>query len=259
MSALVRFVGGRASTMLSIFATITRPRALTGSPVNGDTSRAETASCRRKTGRCTTGTGSRSCLTGTARSRATGRPPDTSSTSSTLSPAATTAIPAAASVIVRRRCMLRRPVPSCTTGRRRCLTGTARCDATGRPRDTEQHGQPGSDHGYPRGGERDLPAALHAPAPLPSSAILHQRPYSMTCTPSRKVRFSMLAPHRPSRPRGPAGAGNPRRFPVSHEAGSSPGPQNDPYAPAAGAAMPRRRTVPSGGSFAHRPRRPHVL
>jgi hypothetical protein len=35
MSVLVRFVGGRASAMLSIFATITRPRALTGSPVNG--------------------------------------------------------------------------------------------------------------------------------------------------------------------------------------------------------------------------------
>jgi hypothetical protein len=29
-------------------------------------------------------------------------------------------------------------------------------------------------------------------------------------------------------PRGRAGAGNPHRFPVSHKAGSPPGPQNDP-------------------------------
>src|SRR6266702_4595859 len=55
MSALVRFVGGRASAMLSIFATITRPRALTGSPVNGDSSCAGTAV--RRSRRCIIRTG----------------------------------------------------------------------------------------------------------------------------------------------------------------------------------------------------------
>jgi hypothetical protein len=40
----------------------------------------------------------------------------------------------------------------------------------------EEHGQPGSDHGNPSGAERDLPVALHAPAPLPSTVIVHQRP-----------------------------------------------------------------------------------
>jgi hypothetical protein len=39
----------------------------------------------------------------------------------------------------------------------------------------QQHAKPGGDRGLPRGGERDRPAALHAPAPLPATVTHHLR------------------------------------------------------------------------------------
>jgi hypothetical protein len=106
MSALVRFVGGRASAMLSIFTTTTRPRALTGSPVNGGDE---------------------------------------------LCPNRGTQMPQ----------MHDQQMPQ---PQDRDITHPCDRPAAGLGQH-EQDAQPGSDHGCPRAGERDLPAVLHAPAP----------------------------------------------------------------------------------------------